>query len=244
MHNTAWPAGTFAGQLTRPDLDRVLELGRIVSYQPNEQILRAGAASGDLLVLHSGEVKVVTSGGHMLAVRGRGDLLGELAFLTKSVHRASVFAMRLHVVTATRLPGHRFAQLLERRPRMALLVGKVVVDRLCAADRYLSDTAGLNVVDRVLRLLTELGAMFPARDRGGAEIPLTQAEIAQLVHASEVTVQRALRDLVERRLVTGGGYRRVILPCLACVGHAAAKEGTKAVRRCGATRPVQPGYCH
>jgi hypothetical protein len=71
-------------------------------------------------------------------------------------------------------------------------------------------------------------------------IPLSQAEIAQLAHAAEVTVNKALREFRKAGVVLTY-YRKVVVPCPACldllVGAVAdGKPGGNSVLGCGGRR--------
>jgi hypothetical protein len=70
-------------------------------------------------------------------------------------------------------------------------------------------------VTRLLHNLAHGSVAVAGSPRAHAVIPLTQGQLAQLAHTSEVTVQRLLRELRARSMVRTA-YRSVEVPCVTC----------------------------
>jgi CRP-like cAMP-binding protein len=171
---------------------------------------------------------------HLVGIRGTGSLLGEMSYLDGAPRSASVVAV--NEVAASTVAWERFDSYLRDYPRVGMEIARVLVKRLRQSDADSRDIRSDSVPLRVLKLIRSLVGRFD----DDTVIPLSQAEIAQLAHAAEVTVNKALRDF--RRLeVVLTSYRKIIVPCPECLDRlvAAVAEGETAgnsVLGCGGTR--------
>jgi CRP-like cAMP-binding protein len=197
-------AGTFMARLSRRVHSEVLALGQLRFYGDGDYLIRHGAEDHFAVVLRTAQVKVMaeTASGRscLLGIRRAGDLVGELAILDAKPRCASVIADG--PVSAFTIPGPQFRTLLERHPIVALEVARTVVGRLRHADTRRVDFT-YPVPVRVVRLLAEQAAEA-GYGRRRAAIRLTQREVADLIGASEVAVQKAVRDLAASGLVRTG----------------------------------------
>ena len=113
-------------------------------------------------MLLSGRAKVATIGGAgreaIVAVRGPGDLIGELSAIDGGPRSGTVTT--LEPAEALLVAGSAFAALLERRPRIALVILRMVAGRLRYADSQQAQFATHDVVGRVAQRLVELGERF------------------------------------------------------------------------------------
>ena len=168
-----------------------------------------------MIVLLSGRAKVVSlsSAGRevIVAVRGPGDLLGELSAIDGEPRSATVTT--LEAVEALLIPGSAFAAFLERRPRVALVILRMVAARLRYADAQQADFATHDVVGRVAHRLVELSERFgaPAAGRIEIELPLSQEELAAWTGASREAVSKALQLLRSLRIVETGRRHVTVL---------------------------------
>src|SRR6185503_17723527 len=96
---------------------------------------REGAPGQDVLLVLGGHVKVgaSTAGGHevVLAIRGRGDVVGELAAIDRRPRSATVTALGL--VTAQHLTAEEFGGWLAGDAAAAAVLARVVAGKLRAA---------------------------------------------------------------------------------------------------------------
>lgn len=236
----AWPTGSFAGRLSSADLQALCGLGRSVRNRAGDLLAHEGQPADGVLLLRRGLVKVVLGDGHghdhLLGVRGPGELLGELACISGEPHSATVTA--LSPLWSVKVAATAFTTFLLNRPAVAMQVACLIGGRLRAADRRRIELSSREVSLRLVRVLRDMVRTFQLGGAGPApEIPLSQDELAQLINAAEVSVQRALRDLRGRRLVATG-YRRVVVPCLTCLDQlltdpADGREPAKAITGCG-----------
>lgn len=238
-----WPPDSFLGRLTEAERAGLLACGHDGTYRPGEHLLIDGDQGGGfVLLVHSGQVKVVTrdeqGNEHLIGIRAGGSLLGEMSYFDQQPRSASVVAVtnvRVCGIARDRLDGY-----LRDNPRVGTEITRVLVARLRASDASARDIRNHSVPVRVAKLLLSL-----ARDFGGTAIPLSQAEIAQLAHAAEVTVNKALR-LFRGRNVVHTRYRRLVVPCPECLNLLAEtlsvdpKEGAKTILGCGGSRQHAP----
>jgi CRP/FNR family transcriptional regulator, cyclic AMP receptor protein len=220
--------GTFLGRLPMDLRRELLGLGVDRSYRPGEPLIVHGAQDHDALVLRAGRAKVVasTAGGRtcLLGIRYAGDIVGELSIVDGSPRSASVVAAEL--VWACAIPGSDFLAFLDRYPRAARELMRVMSERLRAADRRRVEF-GYDVPTRVVCLLAEWTGARPGDRRGDVDVWLTQREVAQLVGAAEVTVQKAMRALAATGLIVTS-YGKLVVPSLARLAAEAQRLAERA----------------
>jgi CRP/FNR family transcriptional regulator, cyclic AMP receptor protein len=200
----------------------LLSLGAFREYSTGSTLFMEGDTSNHVFVLHAGWVKVVADaeeGGHaLLALRSRGDLVGEQAALENEPRSASVTSASLVRVSVIRQGA--FLQYLAEHPDVHLAVTRVLSAKLRSATRRRIDVdfSGLPVLVRLARVLSELARMNSQPTSEGTELgyALTQPELAALVGVSEPSVQRALRSLRDRG-VLDTGYRRITIRDMAAL---------------------------
>ncbi|WP_290054914.1 Crp/Fnr family transcriptional regulator [Amycolatopsis solani] len=214
MKTPPWPPRSLLGRLRRRDADALLDLGTPVSYPAQQRIIRQGdAARYSLLVLH-GAVKVVvdTERGRdvVIAVRGPGDLLGEMATLEhrpRSAHVITCSAVQARIIRSTEL-----ADFLARNAETCLAVARMLSERLRSADRRSVDYVVCPAPIRVVRVLLDIVQQHGSTTAAGWEVgvPLSQPEIASMAGTGLSTVEKAFRRL-ESEGVLGRHYRRVLI---------------------------------
>jgi CRP/FNR family cyclic AMP-dependent transcriptional regulator len=202
---------TFMERLPRRLAQEVLSLGWRRTYTDGDHLVRQGDGGDFVVVLLRGQVKVVsvTAAGRscLLGVRRAGDLVGEMSMVDEGPRCASVIADGL--VSGQSIPAPRFARLMQTEPDVSREVARTMTGRLREADIRRADFT-YPVLVRVMRLLAEHVPEGAAPDRPAA-VRLTQREVADLVGAAEVSVQKALRELVAAGLATTG-YGVLVVP--------------------------------
>jgi CRP/FNR family cyclic AMP-dependent transcriptional regulator len=206
---------TFLDALTEEEAGDLQAAGRRRSYPAGVTLFHEGDDAGPVVVLLGGRVKVATIGGAgreaIVAVRGPGDLIGELSAIDGGLRSGTVTT--LEPAQALLVPGSAFAALLERRPRIALVILRMVAGRLRYADSQQTQFATHDVVGRVAQRLVELGERFGAADGGRIEIalPLSQEELASWTGASREAVSKALQLLRSLHIVETGRKHITVL---------------------------------
>ncbi len=187
----------FLGQLGSSDAEALMQLVKRRPAHRSQLILRAGAAGDDVVVVLEGHVKLVAYGADrrevVLAIRGPGELIGEMAALAGQRRTATVIAVddvQVGYLTADELRGFLVAH-----PDVALVLIRMLVRRLSEADRDRVDLATQDSVGMVAKRLVELATEHGKRVDEGTliEFSLTQDELASWTGATRETVSRALR---------------------------------------------------
>lgn len=197
------------------EVDRLLSLAIERRYDRGSVLMHQGDAGQDIHVLVSGRVRVVvgtTDGEEILvALRGPGDVLGELAVLDPAPRTATVSA--LEDVDALIVRGPDFLRFLRDHAHVTFSMLQLVVRRLRESDRRLVDGRAEDTVTRLARHLLELAARYgaPADDGLLLDVPLSQEQLASWVGASREAVNAALGDLRERGTLATGRMRITLL---------------------------------
>lgn len=165
-----------------------------------------------MAVVLEGRVKVVrltdSGAATLLAVRGPGELLGELSALDGRPRSATVTALesgRLLIIAA-----ERFRQWLSGHPVPTVQLLTVLAGRLREADRARAVFATTDVGSRLAQRLLELAATYgvPEGDTLRIDLPVTQHELAGWVGGSREAVAKAMHRMRARGVV-GTGRRSV-----------------------------------
>jgi len=209
----SWPPGSLVAQLTDPERASLLTAGSPVQF-PDDAILVLQGDPGDgLYVLTAGMVKVTVAAESgietMLAVRSRGDLIGEFAVLDGMPRTAT--ARAVGSVAAVRISRTRFAEFGQRYPAAQATITKSLVAKMRAATERHAAERTWGARERVAQVLYELAEDYgePAAD-GAVVIPLTitQSELGELAGVAVSTTERVLGDL-RREGVIATRYRKI-----------------------------------
>lgn len=192
----------FLGSLTAQEHRAFLRRGRRRRYRGGAVLFREGEQSEGVLAVVSGRVKVsyFTDEGReiVLAVRGTGELLGELSTIDGEPRSATGTA--LGPVEALAVSAEAFTEFLQVYPRVGLVLLRTLSRRLREATRRRIEYGSLHTTARVAARLVDLADQYgeTSGDRVRILLPLTQEELAGWVGASREAVSKALRALRER----------------------------------------------
>ncbi|MDG4788155.1 Crp/Fnr family transcriptional regulator [Micromonospora sp. WMMD1102] len=215
---TDWPHGTLLSRLdpaTRADLLRLGVRRRVVAGQI---LLHEGAQGSHLVLLRQGLTKVTASHpdgrSTLLAIRFRGDLVGEMSALNKRPRSATVTTCGPAVVNVIQL--HEFKPFLRSHPEAALEVAAMVADRLRWSNQRRVEFTSYPARVRVARIIAELARSHGRQAPDGVviDIHLTQSELATACGASDTTIEKTLRQLRGEGVVETD-YRRITIRDLA-----------------------------
>ena len=165
----AWPDGSFVQQL--PDADRValLDAGTPLRFEDDQILLVQGDAGDFLYVLTSGLVKVIVaavSGAQTtLAIRSRGDLVGEFALLDDKPRTAT--ARAAGPVTALKIGGAAFLAIAGRSPAVQAAVTRYLLAKMRAATERRAAERIWDARERLAQVLYELGQQHAQPDADG-----------------------------------------------------------------------------
>lgn len=211
--NEAWPEGSFVQQL--PDADRaaLLDAGTPLRFE-DDQILVVQGDTGDYLyVLTSGLVKVIVgavSGAQTtLAIRSRGDLVGEFALLDDKPRMAT--AQAAGPVSALKIGGAAFLAVAGRSPESQAAVTRYLLAKMRDATERWSAERIWDARERIAQVLYELGKQHAQPDADGLiRIPITQSELGELAGVAVSTSERVLKDLRKQGVVSTR-YREITI---------------------------------
>ncbi|MBB6345436.1 Crp/Fnr family transcriptional regulator [Nonomuraea muscovyensis] len=205
-------AGEFLSMLTSDEVDALRAAGRPRRWERGATVMSEGDTSDWVLVLTEGRVKVSshTSSGTevVLAVRGPGGLIGEMSSIDGSPRSATVTALEPIAGVVIR----DFAAFLQAHGRVAVLLLRLVTERLRDSDRKRIEYGAYDTTGRVATRLLELADRYGEQTNGGVRValPLSQDELAGWTGASREAVSKALRSLRDRGLIETGRRRVVI----------------------------------
>ena len=200
LHGTG-PAQGFWALLTDEEQAVLSDLGRVTVYPPGAVMCVEGDPATHVFVLVDGWVKImgVTSDGHelTLALRGRGDTVGEVAGETAGYRTATVQAVG--TVRALIVTYEKFSSFLDAHAGADRAYRRMVTRRWNDAESMLRTRSVTSGAQRLAALLLELADW---RDSGvHTAMTLTQEELASLTGASRATVTRALSNWRRRGII-------------------------------------------
>jgi CRP/FNR family cyclic AMP-dependent transcriptional regulator len=171
--------------------------------------MRQGDHGGHVLVLTAGRVKVSRAerdGSVMLlAVRGPGQVLGEVSVLDESPRSATVTALdqcRTYLVSAT-----RFRSMIGTFGLQDLIL-RHMVTMIREGEVIRAELAELPAAQRVIRALVRLGTAAAADGQpNGVDLGLSQDDLAAAVGLSRSAVAAELAGLRSLGLVVTGRQR-------------------------------------
>lgn len=187
----------FLRQLSKEDAEALLARVRRRTIKPGTKLIRAGSAGDEAVLLLSGRVRLVAYGVDrrevVLAIRGPGELIGEMAALGTGRRTAS--AVALDEVEAGLLDASELHDFLREHPDAAIVLTRMLIRRLAEATQDVIDLATQDSVGRLAKRLVDLSAEHGRLAGGGTriELALTQDELARWTGATRETVSRALR---------------------------------------------------
>jgi CRP/FNR family cyclic AMP-dependent transcriptional regulator len=192
--------GNFLAILDPESRAELRERGRLQRYRPGGMLLYEGQVDAPVVILLDGRVRVsaLASDGRdlVLAFRGPGSILGELAALDYGRCSASVSAIDdVQVITLSPIQLHAF---LRARPEAAIALLRLLSQRLRDADRKRIEFAALDTVGRVAARIVELANRFGEPQPDGSVIiafGLSQEELATWVGSSREATVKALAQL-------------------------------------------------
>ncbi|RBM22416.1 Crp/Fnr family transcriptional regulator [Streptomyces sp. PT12] len=198
----------MAGQdaFSREQLGLIHGAGRGRVWERGEAVVSEGAPSTDVVLIEAGLVKITTDleNGYtsVLAVRGPGELLGELSCLDGMPRSATATA--LEQVRGTVVPGERFRRLLSAHGALALAVLRSVAARLRDSDRLRAEHGAYPAVVRIARVLAEVALRHGEPDPelpGALTVRVNQRELAGAAGTSRESLVRAFATLEAEALI-------------------------------------------
>lgn len=215
MEVSAAVAGSFGAQLTGEMVAALERYGRARRYPAATVLLRQGEPGGHVILMRRGWAKVtsVSRGGAeaLLALRGPGDILGEMAAVDGGVRSATVTT--LVETEALAIEAAQFLRALEDLPGLAIALLRHLARGLRESDGKRLEYVSATTSARVAMLLVDLVEKYGEETADGwrIELPLSQQDLAAAAATSREAVTRVLRTLREREVVRTGRRRLEVL---------------------------------
>jgi CRP/FNR family transcriptional regulator, cyclic AMP receptor protein len=210
------PRSAGAPPFTPGQLELLSTAGRSLTWHTGEVLLRQGTPAALLIVIREGLVKVTADSPNgytsVLAVRGAGELLGELSCVDGGPCSATAVAYSDGEGVA--ISARRFVQILEQHGQLALAVLRTVTERLRHADRMRAEHGAYGAELRVARVLLELAERHgvPVGGHpGGLDVLISQQDLAGAAGTSLPSVVRTLRTLRAEGLISAARGRVTVL---------------------------------
>jgi CRP/FNR family transcriptional regulator, cyclic AMP receptor protein len=214
LDQETWPEGSLLGRLCPRTRTALLGLGTVITIGTRQNALRQGDDDNHVLLALSGLLKVVvdTEFGKpvLLALRGHGDLVGEMSGLEGLPRSANVITCT--PVQGKLIPNALLRNFLDRVPDAWAAVAGTVSSRLRWANHRRAEFVACPAPTRVGRVLADIVQRYGVRTSSGwdLDVSLTQAELASLAGVALATFEKALRAM-QRRGLLRRRYRRIIV---------------------------------
>jgi CRP/FNR family transcriptional regulator, cyclic AMP receptor protein len=187
------------------DLKFLAALARLRTCKPRDIIVAQGEPAGALYVLSRGQVSVSAStDGRTVTIGELGptEIIGEISLLDGGSPSATITAMTK--VELVELDRRSFADLLDRRPRIAVALLPILAARLRRLTKWANEIAVLSVPERLAKwlvgMIAEQGQQVgPRRFRIVAKV--SQTELAKRVGVTRESVNKHLRRLERAEIV-------------------------------------------
>jgi CRP/FNR family transcriptional regulator, cyclic AMP receptor protein len=198
----------------------LLGTGTLRSYRPGSFLLRQGDQGGFLLALTSGRVKVLArdeDGAEvLLALRGPGDLVGEMTRCPTARRSATVQA--IDYSTARYLPVTLFDQFLIHHHACGVFSDYLIAP-LSETVPYQVQIVRCTPQQRIARLLLEVVTLADPDHPDPLRVPFSQEAVAVALGLARSTVARWITEL-RRAGVLAAGPRLVVADRKALAQHA------------------------
>ncbi|SDG06297.1 cAMP-binding domain of CRP or a regulatory subunit of cAMP-dependent protein kinases [Lentzea fradiae] len=191
---------SFWGMLEQPDRSALEAAATRVLFQPGSVICHQGDNSRNVLLVSHGRVKVsrfaLTGEETVLAVRGPGEIIGELSAIDGRRRSATLTA--LDPVHGLLIHALALKRLCRNHPGISWAMLRVVVSRHRATGEQQDLRTGPSLV-RVGAVLLDLA--HRGADDLIATVPLSQRELAGIAGISRETLTRALKKLRQKGII-------------------------------------------
>lgn len=199
----------FAG-LSAHDQQRVAELAHPVHVRAGEAAYSANDDVSQLVVLHTGHLKIfrLSADGseHLFRVLGPGEFTGETSVFTGQ--RPLDFAIALDECQLCVFRHDDLEALIRTDPEIGLRMLATVVERLSQTEHRLNSLTSRDVESRLASYL--LGLPSSWRDHiATVTLPLAKKDVAALLDTTPESLSRALSRLATRGLILIGEGRSV-----------------------------------
>jgi CRP/FNR family transcriptional regulator, cyclic AMP receptor protein len=198
--------------LTDDEMTDLQKIGHVIRRPAGSAFMLEGEYGDFALLIRKGHVKVtVGQPPRIIAIRGPGDIVGELAVLRRQPRSASVFAF--DDVEALHLPAAEWLRFLYDHPRAMHAQWAATAERTEQAVRKIA-WSELAVSQQLAKALIELAGtgIGEHTDQGAVELRLGQQDLAAMIGAKKLdSVKKVIRQLKAAGTIATGRQRITIL---------------------------------
>lgn len=177
-------------------VDKVAELAMKHSYPKGAMIFCQGDPGNVLYGVLSGQVRISINAADgqevFFNIMEAGDTFGEIALLDgrpRTANATAIAATELFLVHR-----NQFMDLLEREPKLSIHLLQLLCDRVRWTNELLEETVFLDVPARLAKRLLSLSKLHGRVSERGAELSLSQKELAQFLSISRQIVNHHLQE--------------------------------------------------
>ncbi len=187
---------------------------RKIRFKKGEALFKKGMDGDSLFIIKRGKVKIVIGSEDgeeiILAIFSVGDFFGEMSLLDGMPRSAD--AVAIEDTEVMMLNRREFINFLIGNEQAIRSILQSLSMRLRKTDDMLEDTCFLNISDRVRKKLLELAESYGIEEKKSIliDLDITQRELAGMVGATRESVNKSLRILREKGIIsTEGGRIRI-----------------------------------
>jgi len=182
---------------------------RVQRLRKKQPLFQKGDEGTALYIVKKGKIKIVLPSkvGEevILSIFSEGAFLGEMSLLDKKPRSANAVAMEeseVYVLNRT-----DFLSFLQKNENAIKCILSCLSERLRKTDDLLEDASFLSVSAKLAKKLIDLGREFGVKDKDRIRIGLrlTQQDIADLVGTTRESINKEIRVLREKGLVSTEG---------------------------------------
>lgn len=206
--------GSFAKHLSPEAYKVLVDAGVRQTYPAGTPLFHQGDPTRHVILIEDGWVKVTATSRRgwtaVLALRGPGDIVGEMSALDGRPRMATVAT--LTEATGVVILSDRLDACIVKEPSVALAISRHLANSLRESDRQRMQFGSSNGDGRLIVFLVDLMDRTGKPEPGGAvriELGLSQQDLASSVGVSREVVARTMRVLRSRKTVQTG--RRLIV---------------------------------
>ena len=192
--------------LTGEDRERLAISIKSQYLKKGETLFRKGSEGNTLYIIRNGKVKISLPSALgdevVLVIFSEGDFFGEMALLDGRPRSAD--AVTIEPTELLLLNRNDFISFLNNNKNAVQAVLQSLSQRLRRTDDLLEDTCFLQISERFAKKLVEL-ALEHGRQEGDTiyiDMSLTQKDLASMVGATRESINKELRVLREKGLVS------------------------------------------
>lgn len=180
-------------------------IGTVIRFPPGSMLVREGEDTDFALYLMAGHVKVVKGAqNRIVALRGPGEIVGEIPAIIGGPRTASIFA--IHEVTARHIPARDCIDFLRANASATFELLRHTERRLAQATVKSAESL-LGAEQKLAKALVELTASGVGEEEAGSvALRFNQQELADIAGVSRESVVQVIRYFKAAEIVATGRH--------------------------------------